>query len=156
MTPYRLFTKTVQDWHPFTWLFHAGIYPELAIDLESWGWFIEWTPAFIGSGMLVGMNVAISYFVGTLLAWFVVLSHLPITTDSRRGIVGPILVSKTLAFGTPASQDSQWALLVNYASLSSEFTTIDHPSPRYWLLWPGVLCMIFVSFTGLLPSRLYC
>jgi hypothetical protein len=77
-------------------------------------------------------------------------------TDIRRGVIGPILVAKGLAFGIPVSQDPEWALLMNYASLSSEFTTIDHPSPRYWLLWPGVLCMIFVSFTGLLPSLVDC
>ena len=68
--------------------------------------------------------------------------------NQHRGIIGPILVAKGLAFGTAASQDSKWTALMNYASLSSEFTTVDHPSPRYWLLWPGVLCMIFVSFTG--------
>jgi uncharacterized oligopeptide transporter (OPT) family protein len=50
-------------------MFLTGIAPNLSIAVESWGWFIEWTPAFIGSGMLVGMNVAISYFAGTLLAW---------------------------------------------------------------------------------------
>jgi hypothetical protein len=70
------------------------------------------------------------------------------TTDMRRGIIGPVLVAKGLSFGAPASGDPGWALLINYASLSSEFTTVDHPSPRYWLLWPGVLCMIAVSFTG--------
>ncbi len=68
-----------------------------------------------------------------------------------RAIIGPILVTKGLAFGMPASEDPGWASLMNYASLSSEFTTVDHPSPRYWLLWPGVLCMILVSFTGPLP-----
>ena len=73
------------------------------------------------------------------------------TSDTRRGIIGPILVANGLAFGTAASEDPEWALLINYASLGSEFTTVDHPSPRYWLLWPGVLCMIVVSFTGLSP-----
>lgn len=70
------------------------------------------------------------------------------TTDRRRGVIGPILVASGLAFGVPVSESPEWALLMNYASLSSEFTTVDHPSPRYWLLWPGVLCMIAVSFTG--------
>jgi hypothetical protein len=72
-------------------------------------------------------------------------------TDMIRGVIGPILVAKGLAFGTPASEDPKWALFMNYASLSSEFTTVSHPSPRYWLLWPGVLCMIVVSFTGRSP-----
>jgi hypothetical protein len=70
-------------------------------------------------------------------------------TKTHRGVIGPILVAKGLAFGTAASRDPVWASLMNYASLGSEFTTVDHPSPRYWLLWPGVLCMIAVSFTGL-------
>ena len=56
------------DWHIFAWLFvwagHAG--PTMA--LESWGWYIEWTPAFIGSGMLVGLNVALSFAFSSLLA----------------------------------------------------------------------------------------
>lgn len=39
--------------------------------LENWGWFVEWSPGFIGTGMLVGLNVAINYFVGSLLAWWV-------------------------------------------------------------------------------------
>jgi len=37
---------------------------------------------------------------------------------------------------------------MSYDSLSAEFITTDHPSPRYWLLWPGIMCMIAVSFTG--------
>lgn len=37
--------------------------------LESWGWFVEWSPAFIGTGMLVDLNVAVTFFVGSLLAW---------------------------------------------------------------------------------------
>jgi hypothetical protein len=43
--------------------------PDVAIHVENWGWFIEFTPAFIGSGMLVGLNVAWSFFGGSVLAW---------------------------------------------------------------------------------------
>lgn len=39
--------------------------------------------------------------------------------------------------------------LVTYQSMSAAFTTAEHPSPRYWLLWPGVLLMIVASFTEL-------
>lgn len=46
------------DWHIFTWFFIWGNYDNLAIHAENWGWMIEWTPAFIGSGMLIGLNVA--------------------------------------------------------------------------------------------------
>lgn len=48
-----------------------------AINIENWGWFIEWTPAFIGSGMLIGLNSAICMFFGSFLAW---------------GVIGPLLV----------------------------------------------------------------
>jgi uncharacterized oligopeptide transporter (OPT) family protein len=48
---------------------HAKI--DLAIHVENWGWFIQFTPAFIGSGMLVGLNVSISFFAGSVIAWYV-------------------------------------------------------------------------------------
>jgi hypothetical protein len=99
--------------------------------------------------MLVGLNVAISYFVGSVLAWYAVLPRASLAySNCFRGIAGPILVSRGLAFGTPASDDPKWSALISYFSLGREFTTAEHPSPRYWLLWPGVLCMIAVSFTG--------
>lgn len=122
------------DWHIFTWFFIWGGYKNAAIDVENWGWYFEWTPAFIGSGMLVGLNVGISFFSGAVLAW---------------GIIGPLLVRTGTAFGTAASDDPKWADYISYFSLSTTFATKDHPSPRYWLLWPGVLCMIVVSMVEL-------
>lgn len=122
------------DWHIFTWFFIWGKYNNAAIDVENWGWYFEWTPAFIGSGMLVGLNVGISFFSGAVLAW---------------GIIGPVLVRTGAAFGAAASEDPKWADYISYFSLSSTFATKDHPSPRYWLLWPGVLCMIVVSLVEL-------
>jgi hypothetical protein len=64
-----------KDWHPVTWLYLLTG-SKYALGLESWGWYIEWTPAFIGSGMLVGMNVAVSFVAGSFLAWYVVSIHL--------------------------------------------------------------------------------
>lgn len=75
-------------------------------------------------------------------------------TDITRGIIGPILVAKGYAFGIPASEDPKWSAYISYSSLALAFTSADHPSPRYWLLWPGVLCMIAVSFTGKSPPSL--
>lgn len=46
------------DWHVFTWFYIWGNYNNWAINIENWGWMIEWTPAFLGSGMLVGLNTA--------------------------------------------------------------------------------------------------
>jgi uncharacterized oligopeptide transporter (OPT) family protein len=42
-----------------------------AINIENWGWYVSFTPAFIGSGMLVGLNVSISFFMGSVIAWYV-------------------------------------------------------------------------------------
>ena len=36
------------DWHIFTWFYIWGNYNNYAIVIENWGWYIEWTPAFIG------------------------------------------------------------------------------------------------------------
>ncbi|EER44648.1 conserved hypothetical protein [Histoplasma capsulatum H143] len=125
--------QSVQDWHPFTWLVSGGVLVEWAMSMESWGWIVEWTPAFIGSGMLVGINVAVSFTAGSVLAW---------------GIIGPYLVRHGLAFGEPASTDSKWSSLMSYSSLSKDFATASHPSPRYWLLWPGVITMAAVALAG--------
>ncbi|KAG9807896.1 oligopeptide transporter, partial [Aureobasidium melanogenum] len=106
-----------------------------AIAVENWGWFIEFTPAFIGSGMLVGLNVALSFFGGSVLAW---------------GIIGPALVHNGVAFGAQSyPDDPKWDKVVSFYSLNHKYANKDTPSPRYWLLWPGVLAMIVISFTEL-------
>jgi uncharacterized oligopeptide transporter (OPT) family protein len=123
------------DWHFFTWFYIWGNYNNKAINVESWGWFLEFTPAFIGSGMLVGLNVSISFLMGSVIAW---------------GIIGPTLVAKNIAFGINLGEgDPKWDGYMSYASLSLKAANKTHPSPRYWLLWPGVLLMIVVSFTEL-------
>src|ERR1700753_2514288 len=78
-----------------------------------------------------------------------------------RGIIGPILVRQGLAFGTNPYKDpdseyhEHWKDLVNYTTLRSQFTSKDHPSVRYWLVWPGVLAMIAISFTGMRRDRTF-
>jgi hypothetical protein len=110
------------------------IHVDLALAVENWGWYLEFTPAFIGSGMLVGLNVSISFFMGSVLAW---------------GIIGPALVHNGAAWGVDISGgDPNWDGAITFASLSLKASNKDHPSPRYWLLWPGVLLMVAVSFTG--------
>lgn len=118
------------DWHPFTWYLFLVPSSGTAMGLENWGWFVEWSPAFIGTGMLVGLNVAISFSIGSLLAW---------------GIIGPLLVSYGAAFGTEMSETG----LVSYHVMTDEFTSASHPSPRYWLLWPAIACLVAVSLTEL-------
>lgn len=84
--------------------------------------------------MLVGLNVAISFLVGSILAW---------------GIIGPALVHNNVAWGVNLGEgDPKWDGYTSFASLSIKASNKDYPSPRYWLLWPGVLLMIAVSFTG--------
>lgn len=73
------------------------------------------------------------------------LAHLTIL----RGIIGPLLVHYKIAFGKQILPNSpQWREVVIFSSLSKTFTSKDTPSPRYWLMWPGVLAMIAISFTG--------
>ncbi|KAH9840347.1 putative metal-nicotianamine transporter YSL5 [Teratosphaeria destructans] len=128
-------TGILWDWHIFTWFYIWGNYNNSALAVENWGWLIEWTPAFIGAGMLVGLNTALSFFGGSVLAW---------------GIIGPALVHNGVAFGKQEyPDDPKWAPLMNFASMSGKAATKDTPSPRFWLLWPGVLLMIVVSFTEL-------
>ncbi|KAI0123400.1 OPT oligopeptide transporter protein-domain-containing protein [Xylariales sp. AK1849] len=123
------------DWHIFTWSAGANIAPSLSIAAESWGWFIEWSPAMMGSGMLVDFGVASSFFAGSVLAW---------------GIIGPYLVAKGIAFGQLVSTNEPgWSDLTSYKSMSIEFASKSHPSPRYWLLWPGVACTLAVAFVEL-------
>ena len=128
-------TGILWDWHIFTWFYIWGKYNNSAMAVENWGWSIEWTPAFIGSGILVGLNTSFSFLGGSVLAW---------------GIIGPALVHNNVAFGKQLyPDDPKWSTIVNFASLSGTFSSKDTPSPRYWLLWPGVLLMIVVSFTEL-------
>ncbi|TLD26101.1 oligopeptide transporter [Venturia nashicola] len=124
------------EWHFFLWFYIWGHYKNLAIHVENWGWFVQFTPAFIGAGMLTGLNVSISFFGGSVLAW---------------GIIGPALVHNNAAFGKlSAPGDPKWGELVTFYSFTGKSSTKEAPSPRYWLLWPGVLAMIAISFTELL------
>jgi hypothetical protein len=66
-----------------------------------------------------------------------------------RGIIGPLLVHNKIAFGIQVLPHSaQWREAVIFSSLSKGFANKDMPSPRYWLMWPGVLAMTAISFTG--------
>ncbi|KXJ97293.1 OPT oligopeptide transporter protein-domain-containing protein [Microdochium bolleyi] len=119
------------DWHIFTWFYIWSNYSTTGLlAIESWGWYIEWTPAFIGSGFLVGLNVGISYFLGSFFAW---------------GFVGPLLVHTGVCVGKPRSKDPNWTKLINYNSMSGMEKADYVPSPRYWFLWPGVMVLLCYS-----------
>lgn len=121
------------DSHIFTWIHVlSGYGAPWALGVESWGWYLEWSPAFIGSGMLIGLNAALSMFGGAVLAW---------------GIIGPLLILSGECVGVPRSTDPNWGGYYSYTSLKD----LGHAamSPRYWLLWPGVMIMTCSSMAEL-------
>jgi len=61
------------------------------------------------------------------------------------------LVKTGKAFGVAISEEYP---LVSYSSLSFKDadTYVQTPSPRYWLLWPGVLIMLMYSFADVVLS----
>ncbi|KAK3987658.1 putative transporter [Cladorrhinum sp. PSN332] len=121
------------DWHVFTWIHIWSGYKSWALNIESWGWYFEWTPAFIGSGMLIGLNPAISMFGGAVIAW---------------GLIGPLLVHYGECIGRQYDpEDPQWKDMYSFTSLSGLGKRT--PSPRYWLLWPGVMVMVCSSMAEL-------
>lgn len=75
------------------------------------------------------MNASWSFFGGAVLAW---------------GIIAPSLIATRKAVGLAASDDYP---LISYMSMSFDDVEqlINSPSPRYWLLWPGVLIMLLYS-----------
>ncbi|KAL4245457.1 oligopeptide OPT transporter family protein [Abortiporus biennis] len=129
------------DWHIGWTLYRLGFTSIIA--LENYGWYIEFTPAFFGAGMLSGINASWSFLGGAVLAW---------------GIISPALIHNKLAVGVSISDDFP---LVSYQSLSFKDPALyrTSPSPRYWLLWPGVLMMLVYSFVDLgmstIPSLIH-
>ncbi|KAH8897548.1 OPT superfamily oligopeptide transporter [Thozetella sp. PMI_491] len=126
------------DWHPMTWIHIWSGYTSHAMRIESWGWYIQLTPAFAGSGLLIGLNSALSMLLGSVLSW---------------AIIGPVLVKYGEAVGKPwvAEEDDpegHWVEYTRYTSLSG-LTAGALPSPRYWLLWPGVFIMLCASMIEL-------
>lgn len=70
---------------------------------------------------------------GSILAW---------------GIMAPLIVHTGKAFGRAASDEYP---LISYVSMSfsDPETYTNTPSPRYWLLWPGVMIMLLYSFADI-------
>ncbi|KJZ75339.1 hypothetical protein HIM_05265 [Hirsutella minnesotensis 3608] len=117
----------LHNWHMFAW----GRGQSWAINIDNWGWYIQLTPAFFGSGMLVGLNAAISWWGGTLVAL---------------GLIGPLLVHYGECVGKAIkTTDPRWEGRVNFNSLAGLDQANFKPSPRYWMLWPGVMVLIVYS-----------
>ncbi|KAI4528915.1 OPT oligopeptide transporter protein-domain-containing protein [Schizophyllum commune] len=122
------------DWHIGWTLYRLGFTSIIALD--NYGWWIEFTPAFFGAGQLSGINASYSFLGGMVLAW---------------GIIAPGLIATGRAVGMPTSEEFP---LVSYQAMSFEEAEAyaKSPSPRYWLLWPGVLIMMVYSFVELFFS----
>ncbi|UPK93153.1 hypothetical protein LCI18_004088 [Fusarium solani-melongenae] len=119
------------DWYISWWFYAWGV--KSAVSAVNWGFVVvEWTPAFIGTGMLVNLNTSCSWLLGYVLGF---------------GIIGPVLVSYGTAVGMPYLPD--YPDLIAYKSLSSP-DLISAPSPRYWLQWPTIMVMITASMTDVL------
>lgn len=84
----------------------------------------------------MGLNVGISYFVGSVLAW---------------AVIGPLTVHYGVCKGRATNPgDERWGDMVTFLSLTGMDQPGNIPSPRYWLLWPGVMIMICYSFAEML------
>jgi len=76
--------------------------------------------------------------LGSVLAW---------------GIIGPVLVKYGECVGVPNVEEDdpdfwKWSEYTNYFTLDG-LDGKSTPSPRYWLLWPGVLMMLCASMVEL-------
>jgi OPT family oligopeptide transporter len=126
----------LHNWHIFNWFYIWSGYSNWAINIDNWGWYIQLTPAFFGSGMLVGLNSAVSWWVGTVIAW---------------GLIGPLLVHYGEAVGIPLSPDDpKWHDRVTFNNMRISDDPEWLPSPRFWMLWPGVMVLIVYSLTEFL------
>ena len=118
------------DHHVFWWLYTWGW--KGVISIVSWGWFFEYTPAFLGAGILSGMNASLSFFLGDVLAW---------------AIIGPATIKQGITFGAAGSETIPGLRSYNSLGIPEGFTSQKHhPSPRYWNLWIGVIVMLCASF----------
>ncbi|KAI0739263.1 OPT oligopeptide transporter [Daedaleopsis nitida] len=117
------------DWHWGWWFYKAGW--RWIIAAENWGWIWEWTPAFIGVGLLVPINSSLSFVGGSALGW---------------AIIGPALVATNLAFGSPASSDGSYPEYLNYANMVLD-DPVNAPSPKYWMIWPGCAVLLCASMS---------
>lgn len=114
------------DWHWGWTLYRLGWSD--AIYVENWNWVFEFTPAFIGAGMLTGINASYSFFGGAFLAW---------------GIIAPALITTGKAFGEAVSPE--YPGYMNYMGMVLD-DPVNAPSPRYWLVWPGTMLLLCGSF----------
>ena len=115
------------SWHFFYWI--SLFTSPKVMAAENWGWgIVDTTPCFFGLGMIIGLNSAISFYAGCVLAWGIL------------GPSGPITVATGLTAGK-LLPSGRWI-----------YSASAKGSPRYWLLWPGVFTMLCASVTEVAVS----
>ncbi|KAF5238735.1 hypothetical protein FANTH_10233 [Fusarium anthophilum] len=120
----------LHNWHIFTWFYvWSGYTASGLLEPENWGWYIQLTPAFFGSGILVGLNAAVSWWGGTVVAW---------------GLIGPLLVHYGECIGI-AVGEGKWEGITRFSVMTGVDEPDYVPSPRYWMLWPGVMVLMVYS-----------
>ncbi|KAG8959776.1 hypothetical protein FRC05_007325 [Tulasnella sp. 425] len=119
--PIRRHRKTLRPNHRRRLLWWTSI-----IALENYGWYLE---SFFGAGMLSGLNAPWSFLGGSILAW---------------GIIAPALIVTGKAIAVDISDDKSMQAM-KFKTFDDH---LDAPSPRYWLLWPGVLIMLLGMSSG--------
>ena len=67
--------------------------------------------------------------------------------------VAPSLIATGKAVATPISEEFPLLTMTGLSFRDPE-ALLENPSPRYWLLWPGVLIMLLYSFTDIFISVL--
>ncbi|KAJ3228300.1 hypothetical protein HK099_004293 [Clydaea vesicula] len=133
---FALVVKCVTWWVPVVTQWHILYYVGNLVNSTAlqaadvvWRWRMDISLAFLASGMLVGMNTASTFFIGSVVSW---------------AIIGPILFAAGVvntAYGFP-----------KYDTASASFATDDlsrKVSAQFWLLWPGVTIMIVSAFCEL-------
>lgn len=121
------------DHHVFWWLYSWGW--KGVISIVSWGWIFEYTPAFLGAGILSGMNASLSFFLGNVLAW-ALIGPLTVKYGETHGIHGESSPPGLMSYGRLAETTVDGV----------KYTQKEYPSPRYWNLWIGVMVMLCASF----------
>jgi uncharacterized oligopeptide transporter (OPT) family protein len=110
----------LENWDFMWYLYLLGA--KGAIVPANWAWGrIDTTPCFFGVGMIVGLNAALSFYLGAIMAW---------------GVVGPITVAAGFTQGRPVPK---YPGRINYMGSAKG-------GPRYWLLWPGLVILMVSSF----------
>ena len=66
------------------------------------------------------------------------------------GIIAPILIKTGAAVGLHVDEENPTFMLTTAMSFKDPELYSKSPSPRYWLLWPGVFIMLVYSFADIL------